>query len=161
MFLFVPCIQIKRLCVEAQWKDKIHGYCWRKTRRNRLLQQAERRAGKCFQSSLNKRQLNSSCQLQSVTCFLYLKQDTFTSRSACRGSEDYLPSGNTCYWLTCMLLAWLTATMIIATPPCQRAPWSEVCTFYGRLSIMYPFSSTRIPEPVVITGSQTFSHRPR
>lgn len=124
-------------------------------------QQAGRRAEKCCQSSLNKRLLSCSCQLQSVTCFLYLKQDTFTSRGACRGSEDYLSSGNTCYWLTCMLLAWLTATMIIATPPSQRLPWSEGCTFYGCLSIMYPFSSTSVPEDVIITGSQRFSHGPR
>lgn len=29
--------------------------------------------------------------------------------------------------------------MIIATPRCQREPWSEGCTFYACPSIMCPF----------------------
>lgn len=106
---------------------------------SRNRQQAERRIGRCFSSTRNKRLLSCSCQLQSVTCSLYLKQDMFTSRGACRRSEDCLSSGKTCYWLTCMLLTWLTATMIIATPQCQWGPWSEGSTFYRCLSIIYPF----------------------
>lgn len=62
---------------------------------SRTREQAEGRVEKCFLSTLNKRILSRSCQLQSVTCFLYLKHETFTCSGACGGCEDRLPSSNT------------------------------------------------------------------
>lgn len=52
---------------------------------------------KCFLSALNKRILRRSCLLQSVTCFLYLKQETFTCSGGCGGCEDSLSGSNTAH----------------------------------------------------------------